>query len=985
MIGLLAGGIAVSGTAVTMFALNDANIIHLHQDELREYEAKFYVENQLTYRTGSLKRGTQFAYEQDTPVKERTPDGKVYQFIGWDLLGNGLPDILPKRIYSNMNAKAVFMRLPTLEKLLMDPDLVAKLAELLQNLNVQLTPEQIQKILDWLMNLGIDWENIDLSVLEQMLNLLNIDLQDFMDMSGLDLAALMAIFARPMFRYTTDTAGAFYFRNQSYGNTYENNAWAKADYYPNWLISEGSVNPLAYSTDKIVHSNTMSKIHFDMTYLNKGDVYPVPANEINNTQNLESDSYSLTKPTEIQPLEGYKYSSKYYTDGMQFIPACTYVVNLLRVMTFSNDAISKDELAYRQYVREHYLQVDDKYRSLFSSIAQENGIANDETYNYISQILQYFSKNYRFDYMMDAYPAGVDKILHFMNDAKVGIGSHFADASVMFFRTLGVPARAVNGYVDVCEVAGEEREVSGIQNHNWCEIYLDGIGWLSFDACLGTDVIPAEYSQYLFNSFETIDPELGKDKIVDLQVSTDKEYFIGDEFNIDDLTFTATYENGETRELTSDEITYVSSFNTYAAGEQTITAIVVQGTNVATASTTITVKQVQPEKLEIVKDSVRLKYFTGETIRGSETYYGQIFGKVIYNNKTSNYTADLSYLSVDMSTPGVKDVTFYLPAYPNIKDTLQITVIDEPDTPLESVVYHGGEIEVNPNYDLTLLNLTLRATYEDGLSRNVTKLNGAISYGDVDLSTSGLKRVTVYYTENGVTKSTTILVRVKNRSAIYIDADELDKVYDGYDIGISEMNIRFDDVFATEGQYVVITDMIYPFDYDGKSAGEYDVVYYFKIYDENNKDITKEYGQNNRLNFFINDTLYSKGVNFDYNSDLNVFVLLRTYNVAKRKIRLISNDISGVYTDADLDTAGRGIYVDYTVIDEYGDYYSLANNDYIDSNDIVWTGHVNTGGQSENTIDLSSIVIRDQYGNDVTSSYDIEFEPGIITYGEVQA
>ena len=1099
MIGILAAGMVTSAATVTIFALNDKGIINLHQDELREYNAQFYSEGALVYETGKIKKGTPINYGyKDFPTKRRTPDGKVYQCIGWDITGEGLPDVVPTKIYGDFKANAVFIRLPAIEKLLMDPDLIAKLAELLQKLNVELTPEQVQKIMDWLMNLGIDWESIDMSVLEQLFNLLNIDLQQFLDMMGIDLEGLMAILARPMFKYTATKEGPYYFRNQSFGNTFKDNSWTKSDYYATSNISSGSVNPLAYSTDKIFGSGLISSVNFNMTYVNKGDVYPVPCNELNNTQNLNSESYSLTSPTEIDPIEDYKYSATYSTSALGFVPACTYAATILKMLSFSNDAIAKDELAYREYARSHYLEVDDKYRTLFSGIANENGITKDDTYNYLSQVLKYFS-NFKFNYMMKSYPSNEDKILYFINEAKEGIGTHFADAATMFFRTLGVPARTVSGYVDIAEAAMEERTVTGIQAHNWTEVYLDGIGWMTFDACLGDDVIPPEYSQYLTNSFSTISPDMGSDKYTSLKIEPkgSTEYFIGEStFSPDDFKYIVTTETGEEKEISASELTYLSTPDLTKEGKQTITAFIVQPPNVIQATIEIEVIEIKPVSLKLNDWTYETVCFEGEDFEFNPTgvvnltndstkpdaYYGGLVFDPIDTSEVGTkevvvslngypevkqkveidvtrpvsmeinrdnfrstylqYEGDVSFEGVDVATVycengrtrnikkgmlsyekpnfnilGEHDVTFKVKNWEHItslKDTATINVIPEPVTDLKAIG-SLSELEITPSADLRkalgkalglepepvpegsppyrVANSYVYATYKDNTRRAVDTTTGAFSFkvlgkynlfglideGEYDISKIGSYLVSMTYTERGVSATFDFKLIVRDRSAVYLDFPNYSKDYDGQEIYINSDEFRYQSDKASEGQRIQLVDIIYPEDYDGTSAGDYSIVYQFKIYNENDVDITEEYGKNSDIKMYVGGTSYKKGSQFAYDPDSKTFYILETYTIAQREITLFSNSISGVYSDSDLASAYKNIYLLES---------TLADGDYIDTSSIIWTGHVKEGGQSENTIDLSSLRIRshyrqDEYGNDldVTSNYAIEFDPGTITYG----
>ena len=67
---------------------------------------------------------------------------------------------------------------------------------------------------------------------------------------------------------------------------------------------------------------------------------------------------------------------------------------------------------------------------------------------------------------------------------------HYASASVMILRELGVPARYASGYV-VSRNSFEEdgknftAEILDNQAHAWAEVYLDGIGWVPVEVTSG--------------------------------------------------------------------------------------------------------------------------------------------------------------------------------------------------------------------------------------------------------------------------------------------------------------------------------------------------------------------------------------------------------------------------------------------------------------------------------------------------------------------
>ncbi|MBQ9069428.1 MAG: transglutaminase domain-containing protein [Eggerthellaceae bacterium] len=82
---------------------------------------------------------------------------------------------------------------------------------------------------------------------------------------------------------------------------------------------------------------------------------------------------------------------------------------------------------------------------------------------------------------------GEDPTEWFLSQGHAGYSVHYASASVLMLRYFGVPARYVEGYVITREAAkqataGEPIEVTDQNAHAWAEYYLDGVGWVPFEA-----------------------------------------------------------------------------------------------------------------------------------------------------------------------------------------------------------------------------------------------------------------------------------------------------------------------------------------------------------------------------------------------------------------------------------------------------------------------------------------------------------------------
>jgi protein-glutamine gamma-glutamyltransferase len=75
-----------------------------------------------------------------------------------------------------------------------------------------------------------------------------------------------------------------------------------------------------------------------------------------------------------------------------------------------------------------------------------------------------------------------DPLAYFLFDKRAGHCEYFAAAMTVLLRTLGIPARYVNGFL-----TGEYNDVGGdfviraSDAHSWVEVYFPSFGWLTFD------------------------------------------------------------------------------------------------------------------------------------------------------------------------------------------------------------------------------------------------------------------------------------------------------------------------------------------------------------------------------------------------------------------------------------------------------------------------------------------------------------------------
>ena len=164
------------------------------------------------------------------------------------------------------------------------------------------------------------------------------------------------------------------------------------------------------------------------------------------------------------------------------------------------DSITKEdwERWYENYVLEHYLDVPKGMKNV-ENIAGEL-MAMDSYYTGFDEnesrldkaelVSEWMSENTRYSQNLPDLPSGADPVEYFLGTSKTGYCMHYASASVLILREMGVPARYVSGYIvprDLFEYESYDciAKVKDNKAHAWVEIYLNGVGWIPIEVTNG--------------------------------------------------------------------------------------------------------------------------------------------------------------------------------------------------------------------------------------------------------------------------------------------------------------------------------------------------------------------------------------------------------------------------------------------------------------------------------------------------------------------
>jgi len=146
------------------------------------------------------------------------------------------------------------------------------------------------------------------------------------------------------------------------------------------------------------------------------------------------------------------------------------------------------ELSERaDYIRATYLGIPDGITEKTYNLAKKitAGCGND--YDKMEQIVKYLS-GYEYTTTPGDVPSGADVVEYFLFESEAGYCMHFASAAAILGRCVGIPTRFVQGYLLDVERIGQHGRynVNENQAHAWIECYLEGVGWLTFDATPGS-------------------------------------------------------------------------------------------------------------------------------------------------------------------------------------------------------------------------------------------------------------------------------------------------------------------------------------------------------------------------------------------------------------------------------------------------------------------------------------------------------------------
>lgn len=157
-----------------------------------------------------------------------------------------------------------------------------------------------------------------------------------------------------------------------------------------------------------------------------------------------------------------------------------------------------------------YLQLPDvEDMDLVAEMADEwtEGLA---TRTDIAKTIEFELKR-NYEYSLDVpFASRRNHLSRFLTVEKAGHCEYFATAMALMLRTKGIPARIVNGYAsdEWVRSGGGYFLVRQEHAHSWVEVYMDGIGWVTYDPTpnngIGGNRIPMTFFRRVSQRLDTL-------------------------------------------------------------------------------------------------------------------------------------------------------------------------------------------------------------------------------------------------------------------------------------------------------------------------------------------------------------------------------------------------------------------------------------------------------------------------------------------------
>jgi transglutaminase-like putative cysteine protease len=136
---------------------------------------------------------------------------------------------------------------------------------------------------------------------------------------------------------------------------------------------------------------------------------------------------------------------------------------------------------YADYAYANFLDIPDTVPERVRSLARE--LTKDLDYGYDkAKAIESYLASFPYTLTPGQTPREADFVDYFLFEGKEGYCVYYASAMAILCRSIGLPARYLEGYIlPSSSSRNGVYSVTNLQAHSWVEVYFEGFGWVPFE------------------------------------------------------------------------------------------------------------------------------------------------------------------------------------------------------------------------------------------------------------------------------------------------------------------------------------------------------------------------------------------------------------------------------------------------------------------------------------------------------------------------
>ncbi|NTV79587.1 MAG: hypothetical protein HGA25_10765 [Clostridiales bacterium] len=140
-----------------------------------------------------------------------------------------------------------------------------------------------------------------------------------------------------------------------------------------------------------------------------------------------------------------------------------------------------------EYIKNTYCLLPEGIPDRVYELTNEIVAQSETDFDKCKALEAYLSTSYPYTLQPPVWDDKTDFVDFFLFEGQEGYCTYYATAMAVMGRIAGLPTRYVEGFcLDYSENLGNRTyELSGEDAHAWCEVYIEGAGWIPFEATAG--------------------------------------------------------------------------------------------------------------------------------------------------------------------------------------------------------------------------------------------------------------------------------------------------------------------------------------------------------------------------------------------------------------------------------------------------------------------------------------------------------------------